>query len=154
MRLLCRESSYSSCVCLRVYNERANNHAKHTSSMFTKLSSVVVSHFRTKYEYILYWKLSFSDTKFFKKDPRKTQDERLTKVPEPVGDKDSVSLENVSTILNEIFAYYSKTFAMKKHSFSFWPWESSHDFKRQIRAFYSDKSSSRRHFFCCIVKCQ
>lgn len=43
-----------------------------------RLSSFVVSHFCTKYEYILYWKLSSSDTKFLNKDLRKTEDDRLT----------------------------------------------------------------------------
>lgn len=40
--------------------------------------------------------------------------DRLNKVLEPGGDKDTVSLKMLSTILNDIFAYYSKTFAIKK----------------------------------------
>ena len=127
-------------VCVCVDNETRETHILHVY----KAVISCISHFCTKYEYILYWKLSSSNTEFLNKRQRKEEDQRLTKVLEPVGDKDSVSHVNWSTILNGTFAYSSKTFAMKKHLFSFWPWDSSHDFKRQIRAFYSDKSPS-----CC-----
>lgn len=58
-------------------------------------------------------KMPFSDRKFLIKDPRKTQEPTLTKAG-AARDKDSVSLVDSSTILDEIFAYSSKTFAMEK----------------------------------------